>query len=84
MSEIRHLVISVRGMLHWSPAETKRNLKSITKTDGTRFGSIAEFRSMLMDELTKGHEVLPTGECDRHDWKKGCLGHPLPAPPAQL
>ena len=70
-----HLVVSVRGMLKWTTAETKRNLKSITKGDGTRYSSVDEFRNELMDELAKGHEVLPTGACDRHDFKKGCLGH---------
>ena len=70
-----HLVISVRGMLRWTAAETKRNLRSITKSDGTRYASVDEFRNALMDELAKGHEVLPTGECDKHDWKTGCQGH---------
>ena len=72
-----HLVVSVRGMLNWTTAETKRNLKSITKSDGTRYTSVNEFRNELMDELARGHEVLPTGACDRHDFKKGCLGMSL-------
>lgn len=70
-----HLCSSVRGMLNWPNAETKRSLKWITKNDGTRFASVAEFRNMLMDELAKGHEILKTGECDNHDWKTGCQGH---------
>jgi len=71
-----HLCVSVRGMLHWSPAETKRNLRSITKSDGTRYASVEEFRSDLMDELVRGHEVIPCGEpCKGFDYKKGCPGH---------
>jgi hypothetical protein len=35
MSTTIHMCVSVRGMLHWSEAETRRNLKSITKNDGT-------------------------------------------------
>ena len=75
MSTTVHLVVSVRGMLNWSPKESKRNLKWITKEDGTHYATVAEMRNALMDELAQGHEVLPTGECNRHDWKKGCLGH---------
>lgn len=70
-----HLVISVRGMLNWSNAEFKRNLKWITKDDGSRYTSVTELRNALMDELAQGHEVLKMGECDNHDWKKGCRGH---------
>jgi hypothetical protein len=75
MSKTIHLVVSVRGMLNWSNAESKRNLKWITKKDGSRYGSVDELRNALMDELAQGHEVLPTGECDNHDWKTGCQGH---------
>ncbi len=71
-----HMCVSIRGMLNWSEAETKRNLRSITKSDGTRYKSVAEFRNDLMDELSGGHEVLPMGElCDGFDYKKGCPGH---------
>jgi hypothetical protein len=70
-----HMCISVRGMLNWNRTETRRNLKSITKNDGTRYTSIEEFRNDMMDELSKGHEVLPMGKCDNFDYKKGCLGH---------
>lgn len=70
-----HLCSSVRGMLNWPNSEAKRSLKWITKSDGTRFGSVQELRNMLMDELAAGHEVIKTGECDNHDWKTGCQGH---------
>jgi hypothetical protein len=70
-----HLVVSVRGMLNWTATEAKRSLKWVTKGDGTKYRNLDEFRDALMDELAQGHEVLPTGPCDRHDWKKGCLGH---------
>jgi hypothetical protein len=70
------MCISVRGMLHWSEAETRRNLKSITKNDGTRYVSVAEFKNSLMDELAAGHEKLPLGEpCEGFDYKHGCPGH---------
>lgn len=75
-----HMCISVRGMLNWSDRETKRNLRTITKDDGSHFSSVHEFRNTLMDELAKGHEVIPMcKDCDNFDFKKGCLGHPKPA-----
>ena len=71
-----HMCLSVRGMLHWGEAETRRYLRSITKKDGSRYGSIAEFRNDLMDELAHGHEVIPMGEpCEGFDYKSGCSGH---------
>jgi hypothetical protein len=62
-------------MLKWPKVEFKRALKYMTKDDGTRFGSVNELKEALMDELAQGHEVLPTGPCDNHDWKTGCQGH---------
>jgi hypothetical protein len=60
MSTRIHLCVSVRGMLNWSVYETRRQLKSITKEDGSRFSGVGEFRNYLMDELAAVHEVLPT------------------------
>ena len=84
-----HVCISVRGMLNWPLRETKRHVcgkhPTVTKDDGTRFAGVHEFRQMLMDELAKGHEVLPMGkECDNFDWKTGCRGHPVPDEPATI
>jgi len=71
-----HMCISVRGMLAWNRTETKRNLRSITKNDGSRFATVEEFRDSLMDELAKGHEVVPMGPaCEGFDYKTGCPGH---------
>jgi hypothetical protein len=35
----------------------------------------AQVRNAMYDELAKGHEVLPLGECDNFDFIKGCQGH---------
>lgn len=71
-----HMCISVRGMLNWNRAEAKRLMKSITKSDGTRYTSWDELRNELMNELSQGHEVLPMGEaCEGFDYKTGCPGH---------
>jgi hypothetical protein len=68
--------ISVRGMLNWPDSETKRMLSSIKKSDGTPYRDVREFREELMDELSKGHEVLPMSkDCADWDFKTGCPGH---------
>jgi len=75
-----HICVSVRSLLNWTKRETKRNLTSITKLDGTPFSGVEEFRNMLMDELAEGHEVLPIGyACEGFDYKKGCPGHEIEA-----
>jgi hypothetical protein len=72
---MRHFCISVRGMLKWDKSTTKRNMRDIKKDDGSRFKSVGEFKEYLLNELLKGHEVLPLGNCDNFDFKTGCLGH---------
>jgi hypothetical protein len=76
MARTIHMCISVRGMLNWNRVDAKRNMKSITKRDGTHYASFEELKHELYDELAKGHEVLPLGEaCEGFDYKKGCPGH---------
>lgn len=71
-----HMCVSVRGMLNWSDKETKRNMRTVTKADGSPYTNIYDFRNALMDELSQGHEVLPLGsKCDGFDYKDGCPGH---------
>ena len=73
-----HVCISVRGILNWNKTYTRRMLKTMTKSDGSRFTSVDEFRQSVMDELAKGHEVLPFGDpCEGFDYVKGCPGHPI-------
>jgi len=68
--------ISVRGMLNWNRREALRNMKTITKNDGTRYATVEEFRNALMDELVAGREMLPLSkDCDNFDPKTGCRGH---------
>jgi hypothetical protein len=79
MSTTIHICISVREMLAWSTTEIKRQLRSMTKSDGTRFASVDEFRNALMDEIAQGHEALPLGPaCEGFDYKTGCPGHEQP------
>lgn len=78
MSKTIHVCASVRGMLNWPHAEFKCALKYMKKEDGSLFRSIPELRDALMDELSKGHEVIPMGECEGFDYKTGCPGHENP------
>ncbi len=75
MNRVIHLSQSVRGLLHYSDRELTQALKWITRDGGKRFRSARELRNALMDELVKGHELLPTGPCEGFDPKTGCPGH---------
>ncbi len=77
-----HMSLSVRGALNWPKAEMRRLAKSMTKPDGSAM-TPQEAREALMDELAKGHEVVPIGTiCDNWDWKEGCKGHRVQSPNA--
>jgi hypothetical protein len=70
---IYHAFLSVRGALTNWP---KRMFKNMFKHDDGRTMTADEAKSTLLDELSKGHEVIPYGDCDNFDFKKGCQGHP--------
>ena len=73
-----HMCMSVRGPLtNWPAREWKRALKYITKDDGTPYRTVEELKAVFLEELARGHEVIPLGECDNFDWKTGCKGHEL-------
>ncbi len=77
MVTVYHLSVSVRGLLLQSDAELRGTYKHATKDDGSPYGSVREFREALMDELSKGHEVIPGyKQCRNFDHVKGCLGCP--------
>lgn len=73
---IFHIGLSVRGALGWK----KRDLEKLLSHEDGRRMSADEAREALMDELAKGHEMLPFGAaCDNWCWKEGCKGHPVQA-----
>ena len=75
-----HLCQSVRGPLtNWTPKQWKRATQWIKKNDGTAYEPF-ELKQAFLDELARGHEVVPIGECDNFDWKEGCKGHPTESP----
>jgi hypothetical protein len=69
---IIHMCLSVRGaLMNWNA----RQLGTIFRDENGKRVPWREAKVELMDHLVAGREVLPIGECDNFDWKKGCLGH---------
>ena len=71
---LMHCCLSVRGVLmNWSDQQFKGVFKS---DDGTPL-SAREAKETLLDELSKGHEVIPFGPaCEGFDYSGGgCPGH---------
>ena len=66
-----HLCLSVRGALN----QPKGKLRGWLRDDNGKLLTPDQARDALMDELAKGHEVIPMGECDNFDYKTGCCGH---------
>ena len=78
MSRIQHMHISVRGVLLKTDEEIARDWRGmVMRDDGTLVTSAYEIRQSFMDELAKGHEVLPFGKpCEGFDYAGGgCPGH---------
>ncbi len=66
----KHMSQSIRGALRLKDED----LGFFTHKDGSPVSPI-EARKNLIELLDKGHDVMPVGECDNFDPKKGCLGH---------
>jgi hypothetical protein len=48
-----------------------------TKDDGSVMTN-KEAKDALIEELLKGHRVIPCGKCDNFDYSgRGCGGHPV-------
>lgn len=72
MSRQIHTCISVRGaLMNWNP----NNWRGATHDDGTP-ASPSEFKAFLLEELSKGREVIPFGDpCEGFDYSgRGCPG----------
>lgn len=75
MIETVHLSQSITGpLLNWTSSDWQNATKWITKKDGSAY-SARELKMLFIQELSKGHEVIPMGDCDNFDYKRGCLGH---------
>ena len=77
MKKMIHMKMNIRGcLLNWSDAE----MRGVFSDDDGSELSPREAKSMLLDELSQGHEVLPLGKaCEGFDYSgPGCPGHPMP------
>jgi len=73
-TRILHMCLDTRGALNW-PKSQLRNL--IRDTETGRYMTPDKARAWLLDELAKGHEVLPMCGCPDFDFKTGCPGKEL-------
>lgn len=70
---IVHMCLDTRGAIQWP----KSRLKALVRDMETgRYVSADKARAYLLDELARGHEVLPMCDCPDFDFKKGCPGKP--------
>ena len=78
-----HMCLSVRGVLRRDKRYLRQCLKWLFDGDGKPYPSVDHLRDALLNEIAKGHEVIPCGEeCEGFDYGgKGCPGHPLPDEP---
>lgn len=72
---LRHMSVSIEGLLAMSDARMKRMLNSVKDENGNQ-PTLQEFRKYLNKEWSIGHRLLPVPECDNFDPVLGCLGHP--------
>ena len=68
MTRRLHMGLSVRGALK------NRLFSGFRRDDGTD-ATAGEVEDWLLDELAKGHEKIPLGNCDKWNWTTGCPGH---------
>lgn len=72
-----HMSQSITGpLMNWKKSDWKRATTYIKRNDGSTY-SPNELKLAFMDELAKGREVIPIGECEGFDYKTGCPGHPI-------
>lgn len=73
MSKIIHMRLDIRGaLLNWDD----RMFRGMFKTDDGRTMTEREAKLQLMDELAKGRNYIPYGDCPGFDpFNNGCPGH---------
>jgi hypothetical protein len=78
MSKIIHGALNVRGFL--KNARFPRGYRGVFRHDDGRLMTPDEARNHLLDELARGHELIPVGACDDFDYSAGggCRGHDRP------
>ena len=75
-----HMAVCVRSQLAKTDAQLRREWKgAITTDDGVVLFAGRDIRKAFADELAKGSEFVPFGDCNDFDPKVGCRGHKAPA-----
>lgn len=70
------MVQSLEGpLMNWKVKDWKEACKWTYKADGTKYSDYRELKRAYLDLVAKGWRVIPTGSCDMHHKKHGCLGH---------
>lgn len=78
MSRKLHVCLDLRGaLLNWNPREWRN---CVTDSETGRTLTPREVKAGFLDELAKGHKVIPFGEaCEGFDYAGGgCPGHEMP------
>lgn len=70
-----HMCLNVRGFLR--NQRFPRGYRGVFRHDDGRIMTPDEARNHLFDELARGHELIPIGDCDNfdHSTNGGCRGH---------
>jgi hypothetical protein len=73
-----HLSQGIRGcFLNWTEKQWLDALDYMTPAGpGTQFKSVKVLKNVLLDHIASGKEVLPLGDCDNFNPRRGCMGHP--------
>ena len=67
---IRHLSVNIDGAIR-----NAEMYKGCITVDGRVLNTVEEVKDFFYEQKRMGREVLPCGDCDNFDYKKGCLGH---------
>ena len=71
MTRSYHMCLDLCGaLLNWSD----RMFHGVITDDNGLALSSRDARLALMDELAKGHRVIPCSPCDDFDYQTGCRG----------
>lgn len=74
MERNTHMGLDVQGALN-AIEHRDNKLMSFAQHDNGRFMTFGELKDELWQALKEGKKVIPTGDCDNFDYKKGCRGH---------
>lgn len=74
-----HMCVDVEGAII-NLSRSRARMAGGYRHDDGREMTREEAISALLDEVRKGHRVIPMGSCDDFDYQTGCRGHATPDP----